>query len=89
MNLIMNDNMNSGADTKRVTVSLPSYIYDRLIKRVPERQVSRFVAGLLEEKLIVQKKQITDPIKDFVDLRSKLPKVSDKKIFAAIRKGRM
>jgi len=85
----MNDNMNSGADTKRVTVSLPSYIYDRLIKRVPERQVSRFVAGLLEEKLIVQKKQITDPIKDFVDLRSKLPKVSDKKIFAAIRKGRM
>jgi len=78
MNLIMNDNMNSGADTKRVTVSLPSYIYDRLIKRVPERQVSRFVAGLLEEKLIVQKKQITDPIKDFVDLRSKLPKVSDK-----------
>jgi len=89
MNLIMNDNMNSGADTKRVTVSLPSYIYDRLIKQVPERQVSRFVAGLLEEKLIVQKKQITDPIKDFVDLRSKLPKVSDKKIFAAIRKGRM
>ena len=89
MNLIMNDNMNSGANTQRVTVSLPSYIYDRLIKQVPERQVSRFVAGLLEEKLIVQKKQITDPIKDFVDLRSKLPKVSDKKIFAAIRRGRM
>lgn len=85
----MNNNMNFSLNTRRVTVSLPGYIYEKLIKQVPERRVSRFVASVLEEKLFVQKKQITDPIKDFIDLRSKLPKVGDKKIFAAIRKGRM
>ena len=52
MKSIMNNNMNSGTNTQRVTVSLPGYIYDRLVKQVPERQVSRFVAGLLEEKLL-------------------------------------
>lgn len=89
MNLIMNSNMNVPTGIRRVTVSLPNYIYQKLMKAAPERKVSSFVARILEEELIVQKKQITDPIKDFVDLRSKLPKVSDKKIFAAIRKGRM
>ena len=89
MNLIMNDNMNSSLNTQRVTVSLPDYIYRRLVKQVPERQVSRFVASVLEEKLFMHKKQTTDPIDDFVNLRRKLPKISDKKIFAAIRKGRM
>ena len=89
MNLIMNNNMNIPTGVRRVTVSLPNYIYQRLVKTVPERKISSFVARVLEEELIVQKRPTRDPIKDFVDLRSKLPKISDKKIFAAIRKGRM
>lgn len=85
----MNPSMNNSMNLQRITISLPGYIYEKLVKQIPPRKVSRFVATVLEEKLIVQKKQVTDPIKDFVDLRRKLPKVSDKKIFAAIRKGRM
>lgn len=81
--------MNVGTNTQRITVSLPGYIYEKLVKQVPERQVSRFVANVLEKELIIQKEQTIDPIKDFIDLRKKLPKMSDKKIFAAIRKGRM
>lgn len=81
--------MNAGTNVQRITVSLPGYIYEKLVKQVPERQVSRFVANVLEKELIMQKEQTIDPIKDFIDLRKKLPKMSDKKIFAAIRKGRM
>lgn len=89
MNLSMNNNVNISTGVRRVTISLPNYIYQRLVKTVPERKISSFVARVLEEELVVQKNRITDPIKDFVDLRNKLPKISDKKIFAAIRKGRM
>ncbi len=89
MKSIMNNNMNSGTNTQRVTVSLPGYIYDRLIKQVPERQVSRFVAGLLEEKLLSSFIKSADPINEFLKLRKKVPKFSDKEIKEAINKGRV
>lgn len=43
--------------------------------------------GVLESETLVKK--ATDPIDDFLSLRRKLPKISDKKILAAIRNGRM
>lgn len=88
MNLIMNNNMNSSLNTQRVTVSLPSYIYGRLIKQVPERQISRFVADVLEEKLLASLIKSRDPIDDFLEMRKKVPKLSYKKIREAINKGR-
>ena len=89
MKLIMNDNMNSGTNTQRVTVSLPGYIYNRLIKQVPERQISRFVASVLEEKLLASFIKPANPIDEFLKLRKKVPKFSDKEIKEAIDKGRV
>lgn len=43
--------------------------------------------GTLEPEALVKK--ATDPIDDFLNLRRKLPKISDKKILAAIGKRRM
>ena len=84
----MNNNMNQSLNTQRVTVSLPNYIYERLVKQVPERQVSRFVAGVLEEKLLASLGKSNDPVDDFLEMRKKVPKFSYKKIREAINKGR-
>ena len=84
----MNNNMNQSLNTQRVTVSLPNYIYERLVKQVPERQVSRFVAGVLEEKLLASLGKSNDPVDDFLEMRKKVPKLSYKKIREAINKGR-
>lgn len=75
-------------NTQRITVSLPFYIYESLIKRVPERKVSSFVSGILEEKLFFVKDGNSDPVRSFLSLRKKLPKVKDKEILQAIHKGR-
>lgn len=88
MNLIMNDNMNISTDIRRVTVSLPNYIYQRLVKTVPERKVSSFVAAVLEEKLLASLGKSSNPIDDFLEMRKNVPKLSYKKIREAINKGR-
>ena len=81
--------MKSSLSTQRVTVSLPGYLYEKLIKYVPERQVSRFVAGVLEEKLLSSFTRSADPVGEFLKLRKKVPKFSDKEIKEAINKGRV
>lgn len=88
MNSSMKDNMKSSLSAQRVTVSLPGYIYEKLIKYVPERQVSRFVASVLEEKLLSSCIKSADPIDEFLKLRKKVPKFSFKEIKEAINKGR-
>lgn len=88
MNLSMNNNMNIPTGVRRVTVSLPNYIYQRLVKTVPERKVSSFVARVLEEELLVSIEKPIDPIDDFLEMRKKVPKLSYKKIREAINKGR-
>jgi hypothetical protein len=75
--------------TQRVTISLPQYLYEQLVKTVPSRKVSAFVAKLLEEKIINLSLYKEDPVKKFFSLRKNLPKVSDEDIFAGINKGRM
>lgn len=83
----MNRNMNLSMNSQKVTVSLPQYLYRKLVKEIPSRQVSRFVAGAIEEKLLRPKAE-KDPIESFLKLRKKLPKLKDKEIIGAIKKGR-
>lgn len=75
-------------NTQRITVSLPQYIHEDLLASVSKRQLSRFVAEAVEERLLDQKIKPADPIDQFLNLRKKLPKFSNKEILEAIRKGR-
>lgn len=71
---------------QRMTVSLPAYLYENLIKLVPPRKISSFVSAAVEKEIL---KVDVDPVADFITLRQKLPKVKSKVIFEAIRKGRL
>jgi len=72
---------------KRITITLPPYLYDNLIHRIPEGKISRFVRTAVEKELLEETK---DPIKEFMELRKKMTKfrLSRKMILKAIRKGR-
>lgn len=74
---------------QRITVSLPEHVYDNLMMLVDKGAVSRFIAEATEERILEEKTKKKDPVEEFIALRGKLPKLSDRKIFAAIRKGRM
>ena len=72
---------------KRITITLPPYLYDNLIHRIPEGKISHFVRTAVEKELLEETK---DPIKEFMELRKKMTKfrLSRKMILKAIRKGR-
>jgi len=74
---------------KRVTVSLPTYVYEDLVTLLPRGGISSFVAEATEDKVLEHKINKKDPVEEFLALRNGLPKLTDKQIFAAIRKGRM
>jgi len=74
---------------KRVTVSLPAYVYEDLVALLPRGGISSFVAEATEDKVLEHKINKKDPVEEFLALRNGLPKLTDKQIFAAIRKGRM
>jgi len=84
MNLSMNNSMN----LQRITISLPGYVYEKLVKQIPPRKVSHFVATVLEEKLLSSYIKSADPIDEFLKLRKKVPKFSFKEIKEAINRGR-
>ena len=71
---------------QRITISIPNYLYEDLIQQIPQRQVSRFTANALEKRLMDFNK---DPIKEFIALRKKLPKIKKQNILKAIQKGRV
>ena len=85
---IMNSSMNNNMNTQRITLSLPGYIYEKLVKQIPPRKVSHFVASVLEEKLLSSFTRSADPIDEFLKLRKKVPKFSLKEIKEAINRGR-
>jgi len=72
-------------NTQRVTISLPKYLYYTLTQQIPQGQVSSFVAQAIERELIDLG---TDPIKEFVELKKRLPKRTRLSIIKAIKKGR-
>ena len=71
--------------TKRVTISIPEYLYNNLNEEVPAGQVSSFVAQAVETRLM---ERSSDPVGDFIKLREKVPKIRREDILKAIRKGR-
>jgi len=79
--------------TKRLTVSLPSYLYDMIKREVPERQISGVVTCMLEEGMYAKKCYVKESkvraVDRFLSWRGKLPKKTAKQITEAIRKGRM
>lgn len=77
---------NMSMNIQRITVSLPSYLYENLVRQMPAGQVSRFVAKAVEKELM---KMEIEPIKEFIALREKLPKKNKAEIIEAIRKGRI
>ena len=65
---------------QRITISLPGYVYEKLVKQIPPRKVSHFVATVLEEKLLSSYIKSADPIDEFLKLRKKVPKFSLRKL---------
>lgn len=76
-------------ETKRITVSVPTHIYNQAKKLVKDRELSSFVADAIQEKVFNQKYiHKENPIEAFRKLRGTLPKRNTKQILEAIRKGR-
>jgi len=75
-------------NTQRLTISLPNYLYQNLLKIAEPRKISRFITSVLEEK-IINLKTSQNPVKDFLALRSKLPKKNGDQILKEIKKGRL
>lgn len=76
-------------NAQRVTISLPDYLYSQLKLLLNKGDLSSFIAEAAEEKLLEEKLAPKDPIKAFFAHKKKLPKITDKQIFAAVRKGRV
>ena len=75
--------------TKRITISLPDYLYNRLKKRVPARQVSRFISQSISKKLLTMPPQTElNPVKSFLAHRATTKKIPLEETLQAIRRGR-
>ncbi|MBI3559184.1 hypothetical protein HY085_02205 [Candidatus Gottesmanbacteria bacterium] len=75
---------------KRVTISLPEYVYEQLMVYTVPGEVSSFVTAAVSEKIsqdLVTKN--TDPWKAFLGARKLITKKNKISIKAAIAKGRM
>lgn len=75
---------------KRLTVSLPEYVYEQLMVYTVPRGVSSFVSAAVSEKIsqdLVTK--TVDPWKAFLAARKLITKKNKISIRAAINKGRM
>lgn len=72
-------------NTQRLTVTLPKTLYEMVFQQIPSGGVSRFVAAAVERELLIER---PDPVDEFLFLRKKLPKVDQKTILQAIKKGR-
>lgn len=75
--------------SQRITISLPNYLYDRLKKRVPNRQVSRFISEAVSEKLpVVLQTAEEDPVEAFLEMGKHFKKLPLSQILKNIRRGR-
>lgn len=70
---------------QRITISIPKYLYEDLVRQLPPRKISGFTARALEKGLMELE---IDPTEEFIQLREKLPKIQKAKILRAIKKGR-
>ena len=82
---------NMSMNTKRLTISLPSHLYDQLMSSFGRGEVSKFISEATEKQLLQKKlEDKVDPVKDFLNLKEEFdfPKLTDKQIKEAISKGR-
>ncbi|MEK7168496.1 MAG: hypothetical protein AAB778_00615 [Patescibacteria group bacterium] len=84
MNILHTDDMNY----KRVTVSLPAYLYDDLMMLLPTGGVSGYVAEAVQKRVLQQKIKPENAVTDFLALRAEAPRKNIKQILNAIHKGR-
>lgn len=85
--------------SKRLTISMPAYVYQQLKKLAPKGKISQFVTEAVEVKLLKEKldrareqqaqERGESAVERFLALRDELPKFTDEEIKAAIEKGRM
>jgi len=73
-------------NAQRITVSIPNYLYNNLIRQLPAGKISRFVAQAIEKELT---RMEGEPTEEFIALRKKLPKKTREEIIKAIKKGRI
>ena len=76
--------------TQRVTISLPDYLYQQLVKLIAPRNRSSFVAQIVERE-IWKIKTKNDPIDEFINYmkKNKIPKIKKNDVLKAISKGRL
>ena len=74
---------------QRVTVSLPKYIYEDLVRMLGKGKISSFVAEATEDKILTKKLEPKNPIKAFFSHKKNIPKLTHQEVLSAIRKGRM
>lgn len=74
---------------KKITISIPDYLYRQVKKLTKPGGVSRFFTEAIVNRVssLILSKQ-TDPWDDFLALRDELPKFSAKEIREAIDFGR-
>jgi hypothetical protein len=77
---------NMSMNTQRITISIPNYLYDNLVRQLPAGKISRFVAQAIEKELA---RVGEEPTEEFIALRRKLPKKTREEIIRAIKKGRI
>lgn len=72
----------------RITVSLPDYTYQNLVRVVQVGQISKFVTEAVEQKMVSFPKSYSDPVAQFLAAGKGLPQKDIAGIIEAIGKGR-
>lgn len=72
----------------RITVSLPDYTYQNLVRVVPAGQISKFVTEAVEQKMVSSPKSYSDPVAQFLAAGKGLLQKDIAGIIEAIGKGR-
>lgn len=72
----------------RITVSLPDYTYQNLVRVVPVGQISKFVTEAVEQKMASSPKSYSDSVAQFLAAGKGLPQKDIAGIIEAIGKGR-
>lgn len=72
----------------RITVSLPDYTYQNLVRVVPVGQISKFVTEAVEQKMASHPKSYSDPVAQFLAAGKGLTQKDIVGIIEAIGKGR-
>lgn len=74
---------------KRITVSLPDYLYEDMLMLVPARGISGYVAEAVQKRVLQHKVKLNDAVASFLELRTEAPRKNIKQILNAIHKGRI